>query len=160
MKKIFCGTIGMLLNTVVISGTEIDQAGKDFHACIDANNCDNEIYDIITVGTGPNLQYAGSQTAEVNQQMKFSLENLPNYMQPFLDLRRGKCIRIGTPDTDNGKCTFYPVAAGEVCTLTDVNKDARTVEKFFSQFTRKVDFSDRDYYNYLYLDVHVYCSDY
>ena len=149
-----------VLTAPVKAGTEIDQAGKDFHACIDANNCDNEIYDIITTGTGPNLQYAGSQSAEVNHRFKFSVENLPPYMQPFLELPYEQCIRIGTPGTDNGECIFYPVAAGETCTLTDVNGDARTVTTFFSQFTRAVEWYDWDYYNYLYLDVRVYCSDY
>lgn len=137
---------------------QIDQANDDIHAPFDANNTDNELY--LTAPVVPNFQYGGTQTAEANQRMKFSLENLPEFLQPFVDLNRGECIRVGTASEATEECAFYQVNAGEVCTLTDPNGDARAANRFASTFTRVIDFSDRDYHKYLYLDVRVYCSDY
>lgn len=150
-----------------LAGTEIDQANDDVHACLDAGDCDNELY--LTAPVSPNFQVSGTQTAEVSQVFRFSLDKLPPELTMFLNLSEGQCITIGTaseaPEGKPGDCVFYQVAAGEVCTLTDVNGDARTITAnnggFASTYTRlRPDFSDVRYWNYLYLEATVYCSDY
>ncbi len=138
---------------------QCDQDQGDGHAPFDANNTDNELY--VTMETMPNFQIGNTQTCEAAQLVRFSLEKLPIELQALFEMGRDECIRFGPAGGDPGPCEYYPVGANEACTLTDVNGDARQVGQFHSQFTRSgYRYEDPRYWDYIYVEALVYCSDY